>query len=160
LGTLAATCAISLATAIFSTIGGAVMAWIVARTDFAYKRLVTALTGLSFCFPGFILAMAWIIIGSPGGLINGLLGDGLGLTWLSILMQRWLVRRLGAATITGRSYRLRELALGRWRWLAYLICFGFLLNAFLLPAAALVYTSLTKFFVANPFAAPYTLRNY
>ena len=81
LGTLATTCAISLATAVLSTIGGAVMAWIVARTDFRHKTLVTTLTGLSFCFPGFILAMAWIIIGSPGGLINGLLGDGLGWTW-------------------------------------------------------------------------------
>ena len=70
------------------------------------------------------------------------------------------MRRLGAATITGKSYRLRELPLGRWRWLAYLVCFGFLLNAFLLPVVALVYTSLIKFFVANPFAAPYTLRNY
>ena len=28
--------------------------------------------------------MAWIIIGSPGGLINGLLVDGLGLTWLKL----------------------------------------------------------------------------
>jgi iron(III) transport system permease protein len=285
LGTLVTTCAISLATAVFSTIGGAVMAWIVARTDFPHKRLVTTLTGLSFCFPGFILAMAWIIIGSPGGLINGLLGDGLGWTWLkldiysaigivwiqvlhitpftyfsvraplttmdagleeaaymagatpwqaaykvtvplmvypllsslllsfvlaveqfaipamvgipghvnvlatqlylltsfsppnhglaaaiglalsaltglSVVIHRRLVRRLGAATITGKSYRLRELRLGRWRWLAYLVCFGFLLNAFLLPVAALIYTSVVKFFVANPFAASYTLRNY
>ena len=82
------------------------------------------------------------------------------LTGLSVLIHRRLVRRLGAATITGKSYRLRELPLGRWRWLAYLVCFGFLLNAFLLPVVALVYTSLIKFFVANPFAAPYTLRNY
>jgi iron(III) transport system permease protein len=81
LGTLVTTCAISAATAIFSTISGAVMAWIVARTDFRHKRLVTTLTGLSFCFPGFILAMAWIIIGSPGGLINGLFGDALGWNW-------------------------------------------------------------------------------
>jgi iron(III) transport system permease protein len=285
LGTLATTCMISLATALLSTVCGAVMAWIVARTDFPHKRLVTVLTGLSFCFPGFILAMAWIIIGSPGGLINGLLVDGLGLTWLkldiysalgivwiqvlhitpftffsvraplatmdagleeaaymagatpwqaarkvtvplmiypllsglllsfvlaveqfaipamvgipghvnvlatqlylltsfsppnhglaaaiglalsaltglSVVIHRRLVRRLGAATITGKSYRLRELSLGRWRWLAYLICFSFLLNAFLLPVAALAYTSVIKFFIANPFAAPYTLRNY
>jgi iron(III) transport system permease protein len=283
--TLAATCVISVATALFSTLGGAIMAWIIARTDFRYKQLVTVLTGLSFCFPGFILAMAWIIIGSPGGLINGLLGDALGLTslrfdiysalgiiwiqvlhitpftffslraplstmdagleeaaymagatpWqaarkvtmplmiypllsgfllslvlaveqfaipamvgipghvnvlatqlylltnfsppnhglaaaiglglsaltgLSVLVHRKLVRRFGAATITGKSYRLRELSLGRWRWLAYVVCFGFLLNAFLLPVAALIYTSVVKFFVANPFAASYTLRNY
>jgi len=86
---------ISLATAILSTIGGAIMAWIVARTDFRHKTLVTTLTGLSFCFPGFILAMAWIIIGSPGGLINGLLGDGLGWTWLKLekLIEIWLEGR-------------------------------------------------------------------
>src|SRR5450755_3884295 len=70
LGTLVTTCAISAATAVLSTIGGAIMAWIVARTDFRHKTLVTTLTGLSFCFPGFILAMAWIIIGSPGGLLR------------------------------------------------------------------------------------------
>ena len=284
-GTLMTTCLISGATAIFSVISGAVMAWIVARTDFGPKGLVAALTGLSFCFPGFILAMAWIIIGSPGGLINAFLGDVLGFTgykldiysalgiiWIqvlhltpftffslrapltsmdagleeaaymsgatpwqaarkvtlplmiypllsslllsfvlaveqfaipamvgipghinvlatqlylltsfsppnhglaaaiglalsgltgfSIVLQRRLVRKFGAATISGKSYRLKELSLGRWRWLAYLICFGFLFNAFVLPVAALIYTSLIKFFVANPFAATYTLRNY
>ena len=41
--------------------------------------MLAALVGLSFFLPSFILAMAWIIIGSPGGLINGVLQDVLGI---------------------------------------------------------------------------------
>jgi iron(III) transport system permease protein len=284
-GTLWNTCVIAVLTAVFSTLYGGLVAWITCRTDFRFKRSVTVLVGLSFFFPGFILAMAWIIIGSPGGLINVLLNDVLhlesvkvdiyslaGIVWiqtlhltpfafyalrgplmsmdasfeeaaymagastlqtclrvtlplmiypllsatllsfvlsveqfaipamvgipghvgvlatqlylltsfsppnhglaaaiglalsaltgLSILAQRWVVRRYGAASITGKSYRLRQLPLGGLKPVAYMLCFGYVLLAFVIPAATLIYTSLIKFFVANPFEAAWTLRNY
>lgn len=62
---------------------GTAITLIVHRTDFRHGTLITALIGISFYFPSFILAMAWIIIGSPGGVFNALLGS-LGLSALKV----------------------------------------------------------------------------
>ena len=284
-GTLITTCVISVLTAVISTLCGGLMAWLIYRTDFRYKRLLVASVGLSFFFPGFILAMAWVILASPGGIFNDILSDMLGIesfqfdiysatgivwiqvlhitpfafftlrspllsmdssleeaayasganpwaamrrvtlplmlfpllsslllcfvlsveqfaipamvgipghvntlatelylltafsppntglaasvglamsavTGLSIFAQRRIVHRRGAPTVTGRGYRIRQLSLGRVRPFAHLACFAYVLLSFVIPAIALVYTSAIKFFVANPFDAAYTFRNY
>lgn len=283
--TLITTCVISVLTAVISTLCGGLMAWLIYRTDFQYKRTLVAAIGLSFFFPGFILAMAWVILASPGGIFNDILTDVLGVesvqfdiysvagivwiqvlhitpfafftlrgpllsmdssleeaayasganpwlavrrvtiplmlfpllsslllclvlsveqfaipalvgipghvntlatelylltsfsppntglaaavglamsavTGLSIFAQRRIVHRHRAPTITGRGYRIRPLHLGRLRLLAYIFCFGYALLSFVIPAIALIYTSAIKFFVANPFEAAYTFRNY
>jgi iron(III) transport system permease protein len=64
---------ISLLASGFCIVIGTLIAIIVHRTDFKYSNIVTTLLGLAFYFPSFILAMAWIIIGSPGGVINTIL---------------------------------------------------------------------------------------
>ena len=69
--TFAVTIGIGAAASVLSAIIGTAIAIIVHRTDFLGNRTVSALVSLSFFLPSFILAMAWIIIGSPGGLING-----------------------------------------------------------------------------------------
>ena len=283
--TLFVTCLISLLTALFSTAGGAAMAWLVYRTDFRFKGTLVAAVGISFFFPGFILAMAWVILGSPGGIINDvfehLFGPDVvrmdiysitGIVWiqvlhilpfafftlrgplismdssleeaayasgatpwqvicrvtgplmifpvlsstllcfvlsieqfaipamvgipghvhtlatelylltsfsppntglaaavglamsavtgLSILAQRRIVHRRSAPTVTGRGYRIRPLALGRWRATADVLCLLYGLTGFVIPVFALIYTSGIKFFVANPFDAVWTWRNY
>ena len=283
--TLFVTCLISVSTAFFSAAGGAAMAWLVYRTDFRFKRSLVAAVGLSFFFPGYILAMAWVILGSPGGLVNDVLEHVLGadvlrvdiysvtgiiwiqvlhilpfafftirgpligmdasleeaayasgarpwqvvrritaplmifpmlsslllcfvlsveqfaipamvgipghvhtlatelylltsfsppntglaaavglamsaVTGLSIFAQRQIVARRMAPTVTGRGYRVRALSLGRWRWAAQSVCLLYVLMSFVIPALALVYTSLLKYFVANPFEAAWTWRNY
>lgn len=283
--TLFVTCLISAVTALFSTLGGAAMAWLVYRTDLRFKAPLVAAVGFSFFFPGFILAMAWVILGSPGGIINDvfehLLGPDVvrmdiysvgGIIWiqvlhilpfafftlrgplismdssleeaayasgarpwqvvcrvtaplmlfpalssllltfvlsveqfaipamvgipghvhtlatelylltnysppntglaaavglamsavtgLSILAQRRITQKRMAATVTGRGYRIRPLALGRWRGVIEALCLFYVLMAFVIPALALVYTSGIKFFVANPFEAVWTWRNY
>ncbi|MFI4980466.1 MAG: ABC transporter permease [Nevskiales bacterium] len=283
--TLLTTCIIAVLTALFSTAGGAVMAWLVYRTNFKFKRSLVAAVGLSFFFPGFILAMAWVILASPGGIFNDLLSDMLGIdfvqfdiysvtgiiwiqvlhiipfafftlrgpllsmdasleeaayasganpwavvrrvtlplmlfpllsslllcfvlsieqfaipalvgipghvnvlatdlylltafsppntglaasvglamsavTGLSIFLQRRIVHRRHAPTVTGRGYRIRPLSLGRARPIAHIACLLYVLLSFVIPTIALVYTSAIKFFVANPFEAAYTFRNY
>ena len=77
--TLVTTCVISALTAVLSTVGGAAMAWLIYRTDFRWKRSMVASVGLSFFFPGFILAMAWVILGSPGGIFNDILEEAFGI---------------------------------------------------------------------------------
>ena len=264
---------------------GTAIALIVHRTDFRHGNVITALVALAFYFPSFILAMAWIIIGAPGGIYNTVLGDMLGLDWLRVdiyttlgivfvmvlhqvpfvyltmrgpiigmdgiyeeaartsgakpvtvirrvtlpllsysllssfiltfiitieqfaipaligipgqvnmlatqlyLLVRfsptdyglaaaigvalsaitgaaiWAQRRVANAgrltTVTGKASRLRQIPLGRWKWPAYLLCFGFVTLALILPMVILLYTSVLKWFVANPFDGMYTLRNY
>ena len=283
--TLVTTCFISAMTALASTAGGAAMAWLIYRTDFRFKRSMVASVGLSFFFPGFILAMAWVILGSPGGIFNDVLdrwfGDAGfrfdiysvgGIVWIQILhiipfafftlrgpliamdssleeaayasgaspwqvvrrvtvplmlfpilsslllcfvlsveqfaipamvgipghvntlatelylltsfsppntglaaavglsmsavtgltifAQRRVMHRRGAPTVSGKGYRVRPLSLGGWRGVANAISLFYVLMAFIIPTLALVYTSAIKFFVANPFEAAYTTRNY
>ena len=283
--TLVTTCVISVLTSVLSSVGGALMAWLVYRTDFRHKHFLVASIGLSFFFPGFILAMAWVILGSTGGIFNNLLSDVLqinsapfdiysvtGIVWiqvlhitpfafftlrgplssmdssleeaayasgaspwhvlrritlplmlfpvlstlllcfvlsveqfaipalvgipghvntlatelylltnfsppntglaaavgltmsavtgLSILAQRRIVQRRSAATVSGRGYRLKPLRLGGWRIAADLACLLYVMLSFIIPLIALVYTSVIKYFVANPFEAAYTWRNY
>ena len=79
INTLLTTCTIAVLTAVLCTACGGLMAWLIYRTDFRYKRLLVASVGLSFFFPGFILAMAWVILASPGGVFNDMLTDLLGI---------------------------------------------------------------------------------
>src|SRR5579872_1101056 len=284
INTLITTCVIAVLTAVVSTLCGGLMAWLIYRTDFRYKRLLVASVGLSFFFPGFILAMAWVILASPGGIFNDVLNDVFGIdsffdiysaagivwiqvlhitpfafftlrspllsmdssleeaayasganpwatvrrvtvplmlfpllsslllcfvlsveqfaipalvgipghvntlatelylltsfsppntglaaavglamsavTGLSIFAQRRVVHRRQAPTVSGRGYRLRPLNLGRWRIAANVLCLLYALLSFIVPAIALIYTSAIKYFVANPFEASYTWRNY
>ncbi len=283
--TLLITCFISVVTSVFSTIGGAGLTWLVYRSDFRFKRSLVAAVGLSFFFPGFILAMAWVILASPGGIFNDVLDELFGIEWLqfdiysvggiiwiqvlhiipfafftlrgpmismdssleeagyisganpwavvrritlplmifpllsslllcfvlsveqfaipamvgipghvntlatelylltsfsppntglaasvglamsavtglSILFQRQIIRRHNAPTVTGRGYRVRPMTLGPWRAVANGVCLFYVAMSFIIPALALIYTSGIKFFVANPFEAAWTWRNY
>ncbi len=275
---------IGILTAVISVILGVAIALIVHRTDFRYPNTITALVGLAFYFPSFILAMAWIIIGSPGGIINYVWGTLLGLpgkmdiysitgivlvmvlhqvpfvyltmrgpitamdgiyeeaartsgatpaqvlhrvtlpllgysvvssfiltfitsieqfaipqmigapgriyvlasqlyllcrfpptdyglaaavgltlsaiTGLAIWAQRRIVGTARLTTVGGKAGRLAPIRLGRWKWGAYVLTFGFAFFALVLPTLILIYTSLIRFFNANPLQARYTTRNY
>jgi iron(III) transport system permease protein len=276
---------IGLLSSILCIIIGTTIALIVHRTDFKYGKLITALVGLAFYFPSFILAMAWIIIGAPGGVINAVLRDVLGInafqsdiytaggiifvmvlhqvpfvyltmrgpilgmdgiyeeaartsgakptavlyrvtlpllgysllssfiltfiitieqfaipaligipghvtmlatqlyllvrftpadyglaaaigimlsviTGIAIWAQRRVTKTGRLTTVTGKAGRATPIPLGKWKWLAYFITFGFVFLGLLLPMICLVYTSLLKWFTANPMNGMYTIRNY
>ena len=276
---------ISILSSAFCVVIGTMIAVIVHRTDFKYSRTVTVLLGLAFYFPSFILAMSWIIIGSPGGVLNTLLGmvidpsvfrvniytisgivfvmvlnqvpfvyltmrgpilsmDGIYeeaartsgarpyqvlfrvtlpllaysiissfiltfilnieqfaipamigipgkvsvlatqlyllvrftpvdyglaaaiglalsiLTGAAIWAQRRVTKLGRLTTVTGKAGRAAPIRLKHWKWPAYFLCFGVIVLALVLPMAILVYTSVLKYFTANPLNASYTLRNY
>ena len=283
-GTVLLTMGIGVVTAVLSVLIGTAIALVVHRTDFKYPNTITALVGLAFYFPSFILAMAWIIIGSPGGIINFVWGTLLGLpgrmdiytTWgivlvmvlhqvpfvyltmrgpitamdgiyeeaartagatplqvlaritlpllaysvvssfiltfitsieqfaipaligspgrihvlatqlyllcrfpptdyglaaaiglalsaitgMAIWLQRRIVGNARLTTVGGKAGRLAPIRLGRWKWAAYALTFGFAFFALVLPTVILIYTSVLKFFNANPMLAAYTARNY
>ena len=284
IGTFYTTLFIGLASAIIAATVGTAIAIVVHRTDFRGGTIVTALVSLSFFLPSFILAMAWIIIGSPGGLINGILesigieswkvdaytksgmifvtvlhqipfvylmmrGPILGidatfeeaarasgatpfnvlrritlpllsfsitsslvltfilsieqfaipalmgipgritvlatqlyllvsfpppdyglaaaigltlsaLTGFAIWIQRRIARGSRLTVTTGKAGRLTLISLGKWRWAANTLCWGYILCALILPVIILAYVSVLKYFSANPFEGAYTIRNY
>lgn len=283
--TFITTISIGVAASVLASVVGTAIAIIVHRTDFRGSKTVTALVSLSFFLPSFILAMAWIIIGSPGGLINGVLEEIFGLqswrvdaytatgivfvmalhevpfvyllmrgpilgmdatfeeaaraagaspyavlrritlpllsfsltssvvlsfilsieqfaipalmgipghvtvlatqlyllvlfpppdfglaasvglalsamTGIAIWLQRRIARNNRLTVTTGKAGRLTPIPLGRWRWAAGILCWGYLTLALILPVIILIYVSLLKYFTANPFHGAYTLRNY
>ncbi len=71
---------IALGTTITSTIVGVFFAWLIARTDLPFKRLMKALFMVPFMLPSFICAMAWKVLLSPrSGYINKILMTMFGL---------------------------------------------------------------------------------
>ena len=283
--TFVTTIGIGVAASLIAAVVGTAIAIIVHRTDFRGASTVTALVSLSFFLPSFILAMAWIIIGSPGGLINGVLEDILGLqgwrvdaytatgiifvmalhevpfvyllmrgpilgmdasfeeaaraagaspyavlrkitlpllsfsltsavvlsfvlsieqfaipalmgipghvnvlatqlyllvrfpppdyglaaaiglmlsalTGFAIWLQRRIARNNRLIVTTGKAGRLTSVPLGRWKWPAGILCWGYIALALILPVVILTYVSVLKYFTANPFNGAYTFRNY
>lgn len=64
---------IALGTTVFSTVIGVFFAWLIARTDLPFKRLMKAMFMVPFMLPSFICAMAWKVLLSPrAGYINKL----------------------------------------------------------------------------------------
>ncbi|TYT78909.1 ABC transporter permease [Treponema phagedenis] len=65
---------IAIGTTITSTIIGVFFAWLIARTDLPFKKLMKALFMVPFMLPSFICAMAWKVLLSPrAGYLNKML---------------------------------------------------------------------------------------
>jgi iron(III) transport system permease protein len=72
----------ALGSSLASFVLGAVIAWVVERTDAPGRGLFHTLTIVSFAVPGLLVAMAWTLIFSPNiGWVNALLQSGLGLSF-------------------------------------------------------------------------------
>ena len=68
-------------TALTTLVMGALVAWVVERTDAPGGNLFHTLSLLSFAVPGLLMAMAWIFVFSPNiGWANALLKSAFGLT--------------------------------------------------------------------------------
>ncbi len=71
-------------TGLFSLIIGLTLAWAVSRTDVPWKPLLQLTATVSYLSPPFLTAIAFTYLFSPNaGLINVLMRDVLGLTWLT-----------------------------------------------------------------------------
>jgi iron(III) transport system permease protein len=71
----------AIATALTTFVMGALVAWVVERTDAPGAALFHTLSLLSFAIPGLLMAMAWIFVFSPNiGWGNAVLKSTLGLT--------------------------------------------------------------------------------
>ncbi len=71
-------------TGLFSLIIGLTLAWAVSRTDVPWKPLLQLTATVSYLSPPFLTAIAFTYLFSPNaGMINVLMRDVLGLTWLT-----------------------------------------------------------------------------
>ncbi len=79
-----------------------------------------------------------------------------GLIWL----QRVLLGGRDYTTVGGRSYSVRVVSIGRWRWLCFAICIGFIAIMIVLPMAVLVMGTFMKAFGYFSIPEPWTLNNW
>lgn len=79
-----------------------------------------------------------------------------GLIWL----QRMLLGGRDYTTVSGRSYSVRVVSIGRWRWLSFAICIAFIAVMIVLPMAVLVMGTFMKAFGYFSIPDPWTLNNW
>ena len=73
---------------------------------------------------------------------------------------RFLVRRGNFATITGKAFRPRTMAMGRLAWLLFALCLAYVVLAVVLPLGTLTLTSLERFSTVITSQMQFTVANY
>jgi iron(III) transport system permease protein len=89
------------------------------------------------------------------------LGIGLfAVMFLTLSLYRVAIRRGHFATITGKAFRPRAMAMGRLAWLLFGLCLAYVIAAVVLPLAVLLLTSFERFATVILPQAELTLANY
>src|SRR5262249_235018 len=79
---------------------------------------------------------------------------------LTLSVSRMVVRRGNFATITGKAFRPRTMAMGRMAWVLFAGCVLYVVAAVFLPLAALLLTSFQRFATVILSQSQFTLANY
>ena len=89
------------------------------------------------------------------------LGIGLfAVMFLTLSLYRVAIRRGHFATISGKAFRPRAMAMGRLAWLLFGLCLAYVIAAVVLPLAVLLLTSFERFATVILPQAEFTLANY
>ena len=89
------------------------------------------------------------------------LGIGLfAVMFLTLSLYRVAIRRGHFATITGKAFRPRAMAMGRLAWLLFALCLAYVIVAVVLPLAVLLLTSFERFATVILPQAEFTVANY
>jgi iron(III) transport system permease protein len=89
------------------------------------------------------------------------LGIGLfSVMFLTLSLYRVIIRRGNYATITGKAFRPRRMAMGRMAWVLFALCLFYVFVAVVLPLAVLLLTSFERFATVILSQAHFTLANY
>src|SRR3954464_2779 len=80
--------------------------------------------------------------------------------FLSLSLYRVAIRRGHFATITGKAFRPRAMAIGRLAWLLFGLCLFYVFAAVVLPLGVLLLTSFERFATVILSQAQFTLANY
>jgi iron(III) transport system permease protein len=79
---------------------------------------------------------------------------------LTLSLYRVAIRRGHFATITGKAFRPRAMAIGRLAWVLFALCLAYVIAAVVLPLAVLLLTSFERFATVILPQAEFTLANY
>jgi iron(III) transport system permease protein len=89
------------------------------------------------------------------------LGIGLfAVMFLTLSLYRVAIRQGHFATITGKAFRPRPMAIGRLAWVLFALCLAYVIAAVVLPLAVLLLTSFERFATVILAQAEFTLANY
>src|SRR5579864_3561056 len=89
------------------------------------------------------------------------LGIGLfAVMFLTLSLYRLIIRRGNFATITGKAFRPRRMAMGWMAWVLFALCLFYVIAAVILPLAVLLLTSFEGFATVILPEAQFTLANY
>ena len=80
--------------------------------------------------------------------------------FLSLSLYRVIIRRGNFATITGKAFRPRRMAMGRMAWVLFALCLFYVFAAVILPLGVLLLTSFERFATVILSQAQFTLANY
>jgi iron(III) transport system permease protein len=80
--------------------------------------------------------------------------------FLTLSLYRVAIRRGHFATITGKAFRPRAMAMGRLVWLLFALCLAYVIAAVILPLAVLLLTSFERFATVILSQAEFTAANY
>jgi iron(III) transport system permease protein len=83
-----------------------------------------------------------------------------GVMFGTLSLYRFMVRRGNFATITGKAFRPRTMAMGRMAWVLFAACLAYVVAAVFLPLAALLLTSLQRFATVILSQSEFTFANY
>jgi iron(III) transport system permease protein len=73
---------------------------------------------------------------------------------------RSIIRRGNFATITGKAFRPRTMAMGRMAWVLFTLCFAYVVAGVFLPLSALLLTSFQRFATVILAQSEFTFANY
>ena len=89
------------------------------------------------------------------------LGIGLfAVMFLTLTLYRLIIRQGNFATITGKAFRPRTMAMGWMAWVLFALCLCYIVAAVILPLAVLLLTSFERFATVLLPQALFTLANY
>ena len=83
-----------------------------------------------------------------------------GVMFATMALYRWVIRQRNFATITGKAFRPRAMAMGRLAWVLFAACVLYVIVAVALPLATLLLTSLQRFATVIMSQSQFTLANY
>jgi iron(III) transport system permease protein len=78
----------------------------------------------------------------------------------TLSLYRFMVRRGNFATITGKAFRPRTMAMGRLAWVLFAACLAYVVVAVALPLATLLLTSFQRFATVILAQSEFTVANY
>ena len=92
---------LALGATIWALVGGVPLAWLVARTDLPGRRVVRIVAPLALAVPPYVLALAYVVLLAPGGVVHRGVASLLGVPTFQIAWPGLIFGTFGASFVLG-----------------------------------------------------------